>query len=194
MDLNTRELQPQKLEMDLKITPEKFGTIFSFIDFGNVNHWFDKDIGLKIDLKKLSVFSKNFFKLTWIYYGLDPLNKRSINFIDWMKDFFGRPYVYHKNIQKIKHYPDNSIITNKCNFDVEIAVDAIRLADNYKTLCLFSGDADFLRLIKYLKQGKQKKIILIKGGFIQKELARAVDLLIDAEDIKTLITHKNSKT
>ncbi|MFA5000268.1 MAG: NYN domain-containing protein [Patescibacteria group bacterium] len=194
MTPNARELQPQKLEMDLKITPEKFGTIFSFIDFGNVNHWFDRDTGLKIDLKKLSDFSKDFFKSTWIYYGLDPLNKKSSNFINWMKIFFGKNYVYFKKIQKIKHYPDNSIITNKCNFDVEIAVDAIRLANNYETLCLFSGDADFLRLIKYLEQGEQKKIILIKGGFIQKELARAVDLLIDAEDIKSLITHKNSKT
>jgi len=190
--MDSDDFKHKVLSMNPEIDLAKFGVIFSFIDFGNVNHWFDKEAELKIDLNKLKKFTKTFFKSSWIYYGFDPLNKKSINFINWMKVFFGKYYVYSKNIQKIIHQP-NSAVIHKCNFDVEITVDAIRLADNYKTLCLFSGDADFLRLVRYLKQEKNKKIILIKGGFIQRELAKTVDLLIDAEDIKNLITNKNSK-
>ena len=69
----------------LIISDVKFGKILSFIDFGNVNHWFDNDVrdwkgdflndssGLKIDLKKLFDFSNEFSSQARFYYGHDPL-------------------------------------------------------------------------------------------------------------------------
>ena len=81
----------------------------------------------------------------------------------------------------------------KCNFDVEICVDAIRLVKNYDTFCLFSSDADFVRLIYFLKK-QNKKVILIKVGYIQHDLRDSVDLIISAQHIKSLITFKKQKS
>lgn len=75
----------------------------------------------------------------------------------------------------------------KCNFDVEIAVDAIRRMPAYDTLVLLSGDADFVSLIRYLKK-KGKKVILIKAGHITAALRDAVDLVVNAQKVKKSIT------
>ncbi|MFH0928136.1 MAG: NYN domain-containing protein, partial [bacterium] len=75
----------------------------------------------------------------------------------------------------------------KCNFDVEIAVDSVRLMDNYDTLCLFSSDADFLNLIQYLRK-RGKKIILVKGGHVVHQLMEASELVINAQNIKEYIS------
>ncbi|MFA6159692.1 MAG: NYN domain-containing protein, partial [Parcubacteria group bacterium] len=73
-----------------------------------------------------------------------------------------------------------------CNFDVEISVDAIKVIDHYDTFCLLSGDADFVHLARFLKE-KGKKMILIKGGFVVRQLKEIADLVINAQDIKKYI-------
>ncbi|HAT73639.1 MAG: hypothetical protein US30_C0009G0020 [Candidatus Moranbacteria bacterium GW2011_GWF2_36_839] len=199
---------------------DEFGKIYSFIDFGNINYWFEKDTKdcddnmllleekMVIDLEKLANFSKYFSEKNFYYYGVNPESPGSVGFISKARDFFDK--ANSKPIQKIKHYLGDGEIKNntrsvncdkngdfvyipKCNFDVEIAVDAIRLADFYDTCCIFSGDADFVRLVKYLKE-KKKKIIIIKGGFIQYDLAREADLIINAQDIKPEIAVKKQKS
>jgi uncharacterized LabA/DUF88 family protein len=52
----------------------------------------------------------------------------------------------------------------KANFDVEIAIDARELMDEYDTLVLFSGDSDFDYLVKNLRQ-KGKRIIAISSRY-----------------------------
>ena len=48
----------------------------------------------------------------------------------------------------------------KADWDVGIAVDAIRIAPSIDTIVLCSGDGDFLQLLEYLKnQGKRVEII-----------------------------------
>jgi len=74
----------------------------------------------------------------------------------------------------------------KCNFDVEIAVDAIRLMDYYDTFALFSGDSDFAALTKFLKKNG-KKIILFYAGRISHTIKDYADLLINAQKIKKSI-------
>lgn len=75
----------------------------------------------------------------------------------------------------------------KCNFDVEITVDAIRRMNGYDTLVLMSSDADFVALSRYLRT-KNKKVILIKGGHITSALRDAADLVVNAQKIKKYIT------
>ena len=187
-----------------------------FIDFGNVNHWFEEDrqthnyVALKddeklvIDLQKLNKFSNLFSNDTFFIMGNDPQNVGSFGFIRVARDIFGKSKVFTKHIQKIRHYltevdidKNTRIIHNdnkgdfiyipKCNFDVEISVDAIKIIEHYETICLFSGDADFVHLLRFLK-GKNKKIILIKGGNIVHQLRELCDLVINAQDIKKHIT------
>ena len=132
-----------------------------------------------------------------------------MGFLSASKHVFGQARVFTKPIQKIKHYLNptelvaNSSLVNldklgsyiiipKSNFDVEITLDAIRLAKNYNTFCILSGDADFAPLLRYLKV-LGKKIILIKGGYVQDALKQASELVINAQDIKQHIATEKQK-
>jgi uncharacterized LabA/DUF88 family protein len=82
----------------------------------------------------------------------------------------------------------------KCNFDVEISIDSVRLAKDYDSICLLSSDADFMALVQYLKTNLNKKVILIKSGYIKTEFHNIVDLVINAQDIKRYIVVKKQKS
>ena len=222
--MNLEEFQKDLTKKDLGID-ENWGRIFSFIDFGNVTYWFGEDdrdeegnvleLGYKvwIDIQKLYDFSCIFSERTRFYYGFNPKDTGSTGFIFIAKKIFGKTKVSTKEIQYIKHHlkdgeliKDNKFVNSdseglfiyipKCNFDVEISVDAIKLADYYDTFCIFSGDSDFIQLVNFLK-GKGKKVILIKAGFVQHKLYDSADLVINAQDIKKYIcriTQKSSRS
>lgn len=213
MDLH--DFKKRTVRDELKIR-DSFGSIFVFIDFANVNYWFGEDEydskgkilnhgeKLIIDIEKLNEFAKLFSDDIRFYYGLDNENAGSFGFIRKARYVFGKNRVFTKPIQKVRHYLDDEeiavntrvmrkdgkgtfVLLPKCNFDVEICVDAIKTADNYNTFCLFSGDADFVHLARFLK-GKGKKIILAKGGYIHHSLHEVADLVISAQNIKSYIT------
>jgi len=213
MDLS--ELKSQFIKEEYGILPE-YGKIFSFIDFSNVNKWFENDDRnldnellaekemVSIYLEGLKSFADIFSEKVRFYYGEDPKNIRSLNFTHATRKIFGKFDVMTKDLQKIKHYIElikqenfeylsqdkegkKYIEIRKCNFDVEISVDAIKMLKHYDTFCIFSGDADFVYLNNFLKK-KGKKIILIKGGYITTKLRESADLVINAQDIKKHIT------
>jgi uncharacterized LabA/DUF88 family protein len=217
--MNLEQFQKDSIKNDLGID-ESWGRIFSFIDFGNVDFWFEKDtkdtdgnildINQKnvINLERLAGFSQIFSIKSRFYFGVDINNKKSVGFIDASRRYFDSTIT--KPVQMIKHYLDdkeiqlNNISMNgdeggsfvyipKCNFDVEICVDAIRLIDNYDVFCLFSSDADFINLIKFIKR-KNKKVVLIKSGFVKKGLVDLADIVINAQDIKKYITMIKQKS
>ncbi|MEI6396763.1 MAG: NYN domain-containing protein [Candidatus Taylorbacteria bacterium] len=188
-----------------------FGKILTVIDFGNVNYWFDEDRQdaenkalqedekLRIKLDGLYDFVSLFSDHIRFYYGHDSEKKESLAFISAARHVFGKR-VYTKPMQKVRHhlsadeiesnkratFTDNEgvyIHLPKCNFDVEISVDLIRLMDRYDTVALFSGDADFVSLIRYLKKNS-KKVILFKAGFITTDLKEVSDKIINAQNIK----------
>lgn len=219
MDL--QKFKKEYVQTELGIS-EKFGKIFTFIDFGNVNYWFEEDrqthdyVALKDDEKlsinilKLKEFASIFSSDIRFYYGNDLVNKKSLWFIQKAQEIFKKDRVFTKSMQKIKHYLENKIERDsntralyhdhdgdfvylpKCNFDVEISVDAIKIMKHYDTLCLFSSDADFVYLLRFLKQ-KGKKVILIKGGHVVHQLKDVSDLVINAQDIKKYITDIKQK-
>ena len=205
------EFKKQEKLNKLDIT-SKFGKILTLVDFGNVDYWFEKDRfdqnnnALKIDEKlnininKLYNFCQIFSTKAKFYYGLDSRKPRSIYIIKVARENFGKLNVATKEIQYIRHYlsdvekwvntrsitsdgQGDYVLIPKCNFDVEICIDAIKLIDQYDTLCLFSGDADFVSLFKFIKT-KGKKIILIKSGYVATKLIQQADLVINAQDIK----------
>lgn len=213
MDL--QEFKKEYVQKELGIS-EEFGKIFTFIDFGNVNYWFEEDrqnhdyVALKnneklfIDILKLKEFLNIFSGNVRFYYGNDSLNKKSLWFIQKAQEIFGKARVFTKSMQKIKHYLENKerdfntrmlyhdrqgdfVYLPKCNFDVEISIDAIKTLKHYDTMCLLSSDADFMYLLRFLKQ-KGKKIILIKGGHVVHQLKDAANIVINAQEIKKYIT------
>lgn len=206
----------QNLSNDLS----QYGRIFTFVDFGNVNYWYERDMRdgddkelatgakLVIDIEKLAIYVKSFSVQTRFYFGLDPKQKKSFAIIAKARRFFDKTVT--KPIQKIKHYlfdgenvkkgwERNSdtrgqyIYLPKCNFDVEMCVDAIRLANNYDTFCLFSSDSDFASLADYLRRAKNKKVILFSSGYVSYWLKNKVDLNINSQTIKQRITFIKTK-
>lgn len=219
--MQIEEFKKQFVRNELKIT-EDYGRILSILDFGNINHWFEDDRQdadnkaipegekLRIDLEGLKEFANLFSVDTRFYYGTDINKTGSVNFISVVKNIFGRNRVFSKQIQYIRHHlKGDELITNtrstfvdttgffikipKCNFDVEMSVDSIRWIDQYDTLVMFSSDADFVTLFRYLKK-KDKKIILIKGGHITDDLRKNVNLVVNAQRIKRYITNIESTT
>lgn len=219
MDL--REFKSQNIKQKLGIDDKKFGKIFIFIDFANVDKWYAEDIRdwdgnilddnkkLSIDLEKMFDFTRCFSNDVRFYYGHNSQNENSLKFLGKTKYVFGENNVFTKPIQQIKHYleekeklvntrqmrHDNEgdfIFLPKCNFDVEICIDAIRLMSKYDAFCLFSSDSDFVSLMAYLKKNR-KKLILVKGGYVHHTLKANSDLVINAQDIKRYITYLKSK-
>jgi len=206
---------------ELKIT-EDYKRIFSFVDFSNVNNWFKHDTQdwdnrliteeqkIGIDIDKLKEFSDIFSERTRCYYGKNPKNEGSLAFDYALKRVFGKHNFVSKDIQKIKHHIRDDeeinkkwvqqdddgkdyIEIRKCNFDVEISVDAIKKLNKYDTFCLFSGDADFVYLNNFLRKNK-KKVVLIKGGYITTKLRNSADLVVNAQKIKKHIAKIEDKT
>lgn len=206
---------PEELKLhNLGIDKEKFSKIFCFVDFGNVNYWYDNDRRgwdgnqladnqkLIVDIEKLASFISGFSEQKRFYYGWNPREKKS-----WHIVIKAERCGFIKNtkpMQFIKHYIGEAVVNRdgrttkkdsngtyieipKSNFDVEISVDAIRLRDEYETFCLFSGDSDFTYLAGFLKKHK-KKFIVIASGQVFHTLKELADLYINAQDIKGSIT------
>jgi uncharacterized protein (TIGR00288 family) len=69
----------------------------------------------------------------------------------------------------------------KADWDVGISIDAVRIAPSVDTICLVSGDGDFLQVIEYLKnQGKRVEVIAFERSASSK-LKEAADEFIDLE-------------
>lgn len=207
MNLNDLKLQT------LGINKEKFGRIFSFIDYGNVNYWFEKDRRdandvdllenkkLIIDIDKLANFAALFSEQKRFYYGWNNRQNQKSSWHISIKAEKAGFIKITKPIQFIKHFmtsnemsaADSSkvkvnqtgyfIEIPKSNFDVEISVDAIRLMEKFDTFCIFSGDSDFTYLAQFLKR-KGKKIVVIASGQVFHTLKDLADLYINAQSIK----------
>ncbi len=205
---------------NLGVDKKNFGKIFSFIDFGNVNYWYEwderdsegnvlpKNKKLVVDIEKLARFLNLFSEHKRFYFGLDPRRRKSIKIISKSRRYFDKTVT--KPVQQIKHYLDSTeektttravnkdrkgkyIYIPKCNFDTEICIDAVRFLEKYNTFCLFSSDADFVYLLEFLKRRK-KKIILFSAGYVSYRLKRKADLNINAQKIKRDITFIKYRT
>lgn len=89
------------------------------------------------------------------------------------------------------------LLQPKANFDVEIATDALHLADSYDRFVLFSGDGDFVSLVKRLRELGKSVTVVSDRKYLSGELLLAADkfvtlgllnkfipgLLIDGDDV-----------
>jgi len=212
------DLKEFKLK-NLGIEPKIYKNIYTFVDFGNVNYWFEydekdyddnklsEDTKLAVDVKKLADFIDLFSIHKRFYFGIDDQRTQSLTIIAKARKYFK---TIAKPIQRIKHYlKKEEIKTNtreinkdskgkyilipKCNFDVEICIDAFRLLDKYDTFCLFSSDADFAYLVEFLHH-QNKRVILFSSGYVSRWLKEKVDLNINCQKIKQVITFIKRKS
>jgi uncharacterized LabA/DUF88 family protein len=85
----------------------------------------------------------------------------------------------------------------KADWDVGIAIDAIKMADKLDSVILVSGDGDYIPLVTYLKENKGCQVeALAFGKTTSAKLIEAVDDIIDlGQDTKRYLiaSHKKMK-
>lgn len=83
----------------------------------------------------------------------------------------------------------------KGDWDVGIAMDAIRLAPKLDVVVLVSGDGDFVPLVQYLQGLGQKVEVAAFGRSASGKLVEAVDRFIDLDkDTKRFLINERRRT
>ncbi len=161
-----------------------------FIDGANL-YSAAKALQVDIDYKRLlALFRQKGHLVRALYYTalVEDQEYSSIRpLIDWL-DYNG----YTMVTKPTKEYTDSLGRRKlKGNMDIELSVDAMRLADSLDHIVLFSGDGDFRSLVAALQQkGKRVSVISTlqtQPPMVADELRRQSDQFIDLADLEQLI-------
>jgi len=167
-------------------------TIYVFIDASNVWNAV-KSMKKLIEYKTLKdYFRKNFNadKVEIFYYDAYPkTGTRDYDlggkhkFLTYLKKGLGFT-VRKKELKRISVTGENGeSIIEKGNMDVEITIDAMHNIQKYSIAIFFSGDADFLALVNYLKNSGKKVYIFSSKDNISHELKTGGHGYFDLKDI-----------
>ena len=161
-----------------------------FIDGANL-YSAAKALQFDIDYKRLlALFRQKGQLVRALYYTalVEEQEYSSIRpLIDWL-DYNG----YTMVTKPTKEYTDSMGRRKlKGNMDIELTVDAMRLAESLDHIVLFSGDGDFKSLVAALQQ-KGKRVSVISSlqtqpPMVADELRRQADQFIDLADLEQMI-------
>jgi uncharacterized LabA/DUF88 family protein len=161
-----------------------------FIDGANL-YATSKALGFDIDYKRLlQEFKSTSYLLRAFYYTalIEDQEYSSIRpLIDWL-DYNG----YKVVTKPTKEFYDSTGRRKiKANMDIELAVDAMEMADHIDHMVLFSGDGDFRRLVEAV-QRKGKKVSVIstlqtQPPMIADDLRRQADHFVDLASLQNRI-------
>lgn len=161
-----------------------------FIDGANL-YSAAKSLQFDIDYKRLlALFRQKAQLVRALYYTalVEDQEYSSIRpLIDWL-DYNG----YSMVTKPTKEYTDSLGRRKlKGNMDIELTVDAMRLADGLDHIVLFSGDGDFKSLVAALQQkGKRVSVVSTlqtQPPMVADELRRQSDQFIDLADLEQMI-------
>jgi uncharacterized LabA/DUF88 family protein len=168
-----------------------------FIDGANL-HAAVRTLGFDIDFKRLlALFTQKARLVRALYYTalLEDQEFSSVRpLVDWL-NYNGFTVV----TKPAKSFTDGEgRRRTKGNMDVEIAVDAMRLASRLDHLVIFSGDGDFRSLVAALQEkGKRVSVVsslVTQPAMVADELRRQADQFIDLADLeKTISRESNSR-
>ena len=161
-----------------------------FIDGANL-YATSKTLGFDIDYRKLlKAFQKRGYLLRAYYYTalIEDQEYSSIRpLIDWL-DYNGYR-VITKNARELTDVAGRRKV--KGNMDIELAVDAMELADTVDHFVIFSGDGDFRSLVEALQRRGRKVSVVstltTQPAMISDELRRQADHFIDLTSLKNEI-------
>ena len=166
------------------------GKIALLIDGANL-YATSKTLGFDIDYKRLlKEFQSRGTLLRAIYYTaiIEDQEYSSIRpLIDWL-DYNGYAVV----TKATKEYVDASGRRKvRGNMDIELAVDALELADHVDQIVLFSGDGDFRCLVEALqRRGVRVTVVSTISSqppMIADELRRQADVFTDLMELKSKV-------
>ncbi len=150
-----------------------------------------KTLGFDIDYKRLlKEFQSRGTLLRAIYYTaiIEDQEYSSIRpLIDWL-DYNGYTVV----TKATKEYIDASGRRKvRGNMDIELAVDALELAEHVDQIVLFSGDGDFRSLVEALQRRGVRVTVVstisCQPPLIADELRRQADVFTDLVELKSKI-------
>lgn len=167
-------------------------TIYAFIDAANL--WqAQKAKGRFFDYQNLADYIKNKFEsgsMKVFYYTAYPAEGARNYSIDGKRKFFtflkkGLGFtVVKKELKRIRVAADGGeSIREKGNMDVEITIDALHHIRDYNIAVFFTGDADFLALVSYLRRRGKKVYIFSSKNNISQELRTGADGCFDVLDL-----------
>ena len=166
------------------------GKIAVLIDGANL-YATSKTLGFDIDYKRLlKEFQSRGTLLRAIYYTaiIEDQEYSSIRpLIDWL-DYNGYAVV----TKATKEYIDASGRRKvRGNMDIELAVDALELADHVDQIVLFSGDGDFRPLVEALqRRGVRVTVVSTISSqppMISDDLRRQADVFTDLMELKSKV-------
>ncbi|MFH0805889.1 MAG: NYN domain-containing protein [Patescibacteria group bacterium] len=178
---------------DKEITREN--TIYVFIDASNVWNAV-KSVKKFIEYKKLKDYFRDNFntdKVEIFYYDAYPEEGTRDYKLDGKHKFYtylkkGLGFTVRKKKLKRISIIDESgeSVIEKGNMDVEITIDALHNINKYDISVLFTGDADFLALVNYLKNHGKKVYIFSSKDNISRELKTGGNGYFDLKNINEL--------
>lgn len=186
-------MKPSDIKLFLEQWSPKRDRTIVIVDYANVDKW-KENLGWTIGVRELATLIKIFSgtkELRRFYYGSDyGKSTRSTQLEPWSRMVLeGAQYNNLKVITKRVKYINGSS-DKKCNLDVEMAIDLIRLRKQYDHIILFSGDGDMAYALDYVKATYKKSACVFgardsMGSEIMDAVtAGTVDHLFWAEDFE----------
>jgi uncharacterized LabA/DUF88 family protein len=175
-------------EMQMNFYPNE--RIALFIDGANL-YATAKSLAFDIDYKRLlALFRTKGQLVRALYYTalIEDQEYSSIRpLVDWL-DYNGYTMVTKPTKEFVDAMGRRKI---KGNMDIELAVDAMELADHLDHIVLFSGDGDFRSLVEAL-QHKGKRVSVVSTlattpPMVADELRRQADQFIDLANLQNEI-------
>ncbi len=182
--------------------------VYVFIDASNL--WAAQKVkGKFFDLEKLKKYLHHQYAASEVkiyYYDAYPADGTR----DYSSDNKHRFYTYLKKalnftvrkkpLKQIKVNTDHGVVVEeKGNMDVEMTIDAVNLVSQYDIAVLFSGDSDFLALVRYIRNKGKKVYIYSSKNNVSSELRTGadgyIDVLIIQNDIwRSEVRHRDQKS
>ena len=181
--------------------------VYVFIDASNL--WaVQKAKGQLFDLAKLKAYLKSTHRASEIkvyYYDAYPDQKTREYSVEGKFKF----YVYlekalkfvvrKKPLKQIRVDTNHGVVVEeKGNMDVEMAIDVVNQINKYDEAVLFSGDSDFLALVRFARNKGKKVYVYSSRNNISSELRTGADgytdVLAISDDIwRAEVRHRGSK-
>lgn len=151
-------------------------SVKKFIEYATLKDYFKRNFSAD----KVEIFYYDAYpKAGTRDYNLDAKHK----FYTYLKRGLGFTVV-KKELKRISVIGESGeSIIEKGNMDVEMTIDVMHNIGKYNIAIFFSGDADFLALVNYLKNAGKKVYIFSSQGNISHELKTGGSGYFDLKDI-----------
>jgi uncharacterized LabA/DUF88 family protein len=164
-----------------------------FIDGANL-YATAKSLGFDIDYKRLLLEFQSRGNLIRAFYYTAVIEDQEYSsirpLIDWL-DYNGYSVVTKATKEFVDQTGRRKV---KGNMDIELAVDAMELAEHIDQMVLFSGDGDFRSLVEAVQRRGVRVTVIsslaIQPPMVADELRRQADVFTDLAELRTKISRE----